>query len=286
MVIMGVITISERCGGWTCYSIILIIPFTFRYAKTVMIFHSSLSFLIFFSTGLISGIVDAIAGGGGLISVSILLGMGVPPHIALGTNKAQGSVGTFISTLHYYRAGLIDFKIIYKGLSFGFIGAILGSVISQLISNNTLACIMPFMLLIILIYTLFAPKMGLEDKQPLLSDFYFYMIFGFALGFYDGFFGPGTGAFWLFCLCTVLGYNLTKACAYTKVFNFKSNVIAAACFAMGGNINYKIAIFMACGQLLGGKLGAYLTIRNGAKLIRPVFIFIVASTIISLYYTT
>ena len=104
------------------------------------------------------------------------------------------------------------------------------------------------------------------------------------MGFYDGFFGPGSGSLWVFSLTFFLGFNLTKATAYTKVFNLKSNIIATACFALGHNIDYRLALCMAAGQLIGGRLGAYLAIKNGAKLIRPIFISVVTMTIFTLVY--
>lgn len=250
-----------------------------------MLEHLSYSMLlILFFAGLVAGTIDAIAGGGGLISLPVLLGVGVPPHIALGTNKFQSSLGTSMAVRSYYRAGLINFKTLYKGLFFSFLGTVLGSVIAQLISSNILGQIIPIILVIIFLYILFSPALGLEDKTPLCGEFYFYIVFGFIMGFYDGFFGPGTGTFWLFFLSHILGYNLRKATAYTKVFNLNSNLIATTCFALGGNIDYRLAITMAIGQLLGGQVGAHLAIKKGAKLIRPVFIAVVSSTIISLFY--
>lgn len=251
-----------------------------------MLFHSSYQLLfILFITGFVAATIDAIAGGGGLISLPMLLGVGIPPHIALGTNKLQNSVGTFSAVYSYYRAGLFNFHTIYKGLIFGFIGAVLGAVTGQLISSDILKHIIPILLVIIFIYMLFSPKLGTEDRKAILSEYYFYCIFGFILGFYDGFFGPGTGSFWVFSLTCFLGYNLRKATAYTKIFNLKSNLIATVCFALGSNIDYRIALCMAAGQLLGGRLGAHLAIKKGAKLIRPIFIIVVSSTIISFFYT-
>lgn len=239
---------------------------------------------ILFMTGLFAGFIDAIAGGGGLISLPMLLSVGVPPHVALGTNKVQGSVGTFVAVCNYYRVGLFSFQTIYKGLIFGFLGAMIGANTAQTMSSNILEQIIPILLVFIFLYTLLAPKMGFDDKKPLCSELFFYIVFGFILGFYDGFFGPGTGTFWVFFLTYFLGYNLRKATAYTKIFNLKSNLIAAACFALGGNIDYKVAICMAIGQLLGGQLGAHFAIKNGATLIRPIYMIVVPATIISLFY--
>lgn len=243
-----------------------------------------LVFFILFLTGLVAGTVDAIAGGGGMISLPMLLSVGLPPHIALGTNKLQSSIGTFVATYSYYRKGWFSLKTISKGLIFGFLGALLGSLAGQIISSDVLKKIIPILLILILIYTICSPKLGADDRKPRMNEFYFYIIFGFILGFYDGFLGPGTGSFWVFSLTFFLGYNLTRATAYTKVFNLKSNLIALACFAIGQNVDYRIGLCMAAGQMIGGKLGAHLAMRNGAKLIRPIFISMVSLTIISLVY--
>lgn len=242
--------------------------------------------LLLFLTGLFAGTVDAIAGGGGLISIPVLLSIGVPPHIAFGTNKFQGTVGTFMATLKYYRHGLISRDGIVLGLLFGVLGAIAGSVTSQIISSDFLRAIIPILLLGILLYTIFTPRMGNVDKNPKLNALWFYTIFGFGLAFYDGFFGPGTGSFWVFALTFFLGYNLIKATAFTKAFNLNSSFIASICFALGGNIDYRLAICMAIGQLIGGRLGAQLAIYKGAKLIRPVFLSVTALTLSTLLYKT
>lgn len=239
---------------------------------------------VLFLSGLVAGTVDAVAGGGGLISLPMLLAVGVPPHLALGTNKLQASVGTLIATRTYYREGLISLKVISKGLIFGFVGAVLGAVLSQFLNGDILKNIIPVLLLVIFFYTLCSPKLGVDDKSPLFNEVWFYILFGFSLGFYDGFFGPGTGSLWVFVLTFFLGYNLIKAAAYTKVFNLKSNIIATVCFAFGHNIDYHLGLYMAAGQLLGGRLGAYLAIKKGAKLIRPFFLLMVASTILVLSY--
>lgn len=239
---------------------------------------------LLFLIGLFAGTVDAIAGGGGLISLPILLGMGMPPHLAFGTNKLQGTIGTLVATHRYYRQGLISFEFVYKGVLFGIMGSILGAIAGQLLSSEILRQIIPVLLLIVLSYTIFTPKLGGDTAAPRMSEFWFYIVFGFGLGFYDGFFGPGTGSFWIFSLAFFLGYDLIKATAYTKVFNLNSSFIATICFAIGGNIDYRVALCMAAGQVIGGRLGAYLAIMKGARLIRPVFLTVVSATIAALMY--
>lgn len=241
-------------------------------------------YLLLFITGFFAGSIDAIAGGGGLISLPVLLSVGIPPHVALGTNKLQSSIGTLVATHSYYRARLFSFKTALPGLISGLIGTVLGAVLSQLLDSSILKKIIPILLLMIFFYTLLSPKLGSGDRKPRASEFIFFMLVGFMLGFYDGFLGPGTGSFWVFLIIFFLGYSFTKATAYTKIFNLNSNLVALICFALGSNIDYKIGLTMAAGQLLGSKMGAHLAIKNGAKLIRPIFITIVSITIFSLFY--
>lgn len=240
--------------------------------------------IILFFTGVAASVVDAIAGGGGLISIPALLALGVPPHLAIGTNKLQSMVGTTVATFTYYRKGLINFKHLYQGLAYGFIGSIAGAIVSQELSNEFLGKIIPFILIIILMYTIFSPNLGEIDRASRMDERWFYAIFGSLLGFYDGFFGPGAGSFWIFALVYFLGYNIIKASAYTKVLNLNTNIFAAICFAVGGNIDYNIALAMGAGQLIGGRMGAHLAIKNGSALIKPVFISIIIFTVASVLY--
>jgi len=239
---------------------------------------------LFFGAGLLAGTVDAIAGGGGLISLPLLVSVGLPAPVALGTNKLQASVGTFVATYNYFKNDLISFQILIKGILFGFLGATSGALAAQYIDSSILERILPFLMLAIFVYTIYTPNLGLLDNKQRMNEPLFYMLFGFGLGFYDGFLGPGTGSFWVIALVFFLGYNLSKATAYTKVFNLKSNIIAATWFVLGHHIDYKIGALMACGQLLGGKIGSQLVILKGSKLVRPIFLTIVFFTILIMFY--
>ena len=238
--------------------------------------------ILLFFTGLFAGTIDAIAGGGGLITIPMLLSIGMPPHLVFGTNKLQGMLGTSMATFKFYKHGWISFKNIYHGLIASAIGAILGAILAQVLSTAFLSQIIPILLVAILIYTIFSPKLGHIDSTPKIKEFSFYLIFGFIMGAYDGFFGPATGSFWVFLLTYFMGYNLIKATAYTKVFNLNSSLIAMVCFAIGNNIDYKIGLCMAAGQLIGGRLGASLAMKKGAQIIRPIFLIIVTLTIATL----
>ena len=240
--------------------------------------------LILFLTGLLAGTIDAIAGGGGLITIPVLLSMGLSPPLAFGTNKLQGMVGTLNAVLNFYRRGLICFRGVFLGIGCCLIGAVGGAITNQWMSNEILRKIIPILLGLVLVYSLITPRLGHLDLKPKMRESWFYALFGLILGFYDGFFGPGTGSFWAISLTFFLGYNLVKATGYTKLFNLTSSVIAFFCFAIGGNVDYRIGLCMAAGQLIGGYLGATLAITKGAALIRPVFLVMVTLTIASLVY--
>ncbi len=241
-------------------------------------------YLILFITGFSAATVDAIAGGGGLISLPVLLGIGLPPYLALGTNKLQSSVGTVVAAFSYYRRGYLEKDHFVLGFVFTLIGAALGAITIQFINSELLKKGIPFFLLIILIYMFFSPRLGEMDQHARMKETYFLATFGVMLGFYDGFLGPGVGSFWVFLVMYFLGKNLVKATAYTKVFNANTNIMALICFALTNNVDYKIGACMLVGQLIGGRLGAHLAMKKGATLIRPLFMLVVSATIVTLIY--
>ncbi|GFE57544.1 TSUP family transporter [Geobacter sp. AOG1] len=227
---------------------------------------------LLFATGLVAGLVDAIAGGGGLITVPVLLWTGIPPQYALGTNKLQSTFGSGSAMYHFAGAGTITLKESLEGIAFTAIGAAAGALTVQRLDPTFLRGIIPFLLLAIALYTLMTPRLGLEDIHPRLTKLPFYLCCGLALGFYDGFFGPGTGSFWVIALMLGLGYNMTTATGYTKVMNFTSNIVSLAMFILGGHVYYTAGLTMGVGQLLGARVGAGLVLSRGARFVRPIFI--------------
>lgn len=243
-------------------------------------------FPLLFGTGCIAGLIDAISGGGGLLTLPMLLSVGCPPHIALGTNKFQSSFGSFTSTFYYRRHNIVRVREAIPGIIFTASGTVLGTWLVQSMDSGFLGHLIPWLLLGIAIYMILSPRIGDSDYHPKIRTNLFYLIFGTTLGFYDGFFGPGVGSFWAIALVVMLGFNLTKATGYTKLMNFTSNIISAVAFAMGGNIWYTIGIVMAGGQVIGSTIGARLVVHKGSGLIRPVYIIIVILTTLSLLYRT
>jgi len=239
---------------------------------------------LLFITGLSAGFVDSIAGGGGLIALPVLLSVGLPPQIALGTNKLQGSFGTLSAAYNYIHKGEADFKKSRSGILFTFIGAAIGAFTVQLLDPGFIKNLVPILLFLVLAYTIFSPKLGYETQEAKMNQNLFFMLFGLGLGFYDGFFGPGTGSFWTAGLCIFLGFNMTKAAGVTKIMNFTSNIVALSLFIIGGNVSWLVGICMAAGQIIGARIGSDMAIKKGAGFIRPVFMVVVALTILRLVY--
>jgi uncharacterized membrane protein YfcA len=239
---------------------------------------------IMFGVAFFAGFVDSIAGGGGLITLPVLLAIGVPPQAALGTNKFQSSFGSFTATWYHVRQKVVDLKDALPGIIFTLIGAAVGTMLVQWIDNSALQAIIPFLLLAIAIYFLFSPKVGDAETKPKLSPFIYYAIFGLSLGFYDGFFGPGVGSFWAIAFVLLLGFHLTKATGYTKLMNFVSNITALALFLLKGNVLFPVGLTMAIGQIIGARMGSGIVVEKGAKFIRPIYLIIVLLTMIKLFY--
>ncbi|MCX6151920.1 MAG: TSUP family transporter [Ignavibacteriales bacterium] len=240
---------------------------------------------ILFLAGLAAGTIDSIAGGGGLITLPALLGLGFPPHVALGTNKFQSSFGSFTASFYYIKHGQVDLRDCVQGIIFTLIGTVAGTISVQLIHKDFLNDFIPVLLVCIIIYTFITPNLGEIDKHKRLNEKIFYLIFGLMFGFYDGFFGPGVGSFWAIAFVVGLGFNLTKATGYTKVMNFTSNIVSLIIFAISGNIFLLAGLSMATGQIIGARIGSGLVIKKGAKFIRPVFITIVLLTTLKLIYS-
>lgn len=243
-------------------------------------------YLLLWLTGFAAGFVDSIAGGGGIITIPVFLAVGFDPHLALGTNKLQASFGSLAASIHYARGGLVHIKQTLEGVIFTAIGASMGAFAVQRIDSDFLKYIILPMLAIVFLYMLLCPDLGSVDKRPRMKTLTFYAVAGLTIGFYDGFFGPGTGSFWAIAIIFLLGLNLKKATAHTKVMNFTSNVISLTAFIIGGNVLFVPGILMGTGQLLGATVGSHLVIRKGTKFIRIFFLIVVALTLAKLAYST
>ena len=233
-----------------------------------------MTFLFLIAAGFLAAFIDAIAGGGGLISLPAYLIAGLPPHVALGTNKLTSTCGTAFAALKFWRKGNMDFELIKYMIPMSALGAVLGAKTVLFISREFLAPLVMGLVLAVGIYTIFSKTLGQQNrfagvgKKSVLVG----MIFALTLGFYDGFFGPGTGTFLMFGMMSLFKFDFVHGNGNTKALNLTSNIAALCAFAVCGNINYVIGIPVALAMIAGGQLGAHMAIKNGATLIRPVFV--------------
>lgn len=230
---------------------------------------------LLFTAAFVAGLIDSIAGGGGLITVPVLMGIGLPPQVALGTNKLQASFGSGSAMLHFVRAGTVKLSDCWVGIVWTALGATLGVGAVQLLDVTVLKQLIPWMLATIALYTMLSPRLGAEDSHARIKTGSFYLLFGLAIGFYDGFLGPGTGSFWTMALMMLLGYSMMRATATTKVMNFTSNFVALIFFLSVGQVRFVEGIVMGIGQFMGARVGSKLVIKRGTAFIRPVFITMV-----------
>ncbi|AGH38437.1 hypothetical protein EIM44_06370 [Bibersteinia trehalosi] len=227
---------------------------------------------LLFIAAFVSGFIDAIAGGGGLITIPALLSVGIPPAMALGTNKLQACGGSFSAALYFIRHRQVEIKHLGKLIALTFVGAALGAITVQLIDISLLKSALPFLILILAIYFLFSPSISDQDSKQRVSYTLFAFTAAIGIGFYDGLLGPATGSFFTLAFVLLLGFNLTKAVAHTKVLNFTSNFAALVFFILGGVVLWKIGLIMLVGQFIGGNLGAKMAITKGKQLIKPLIV--------------
>jgi uncharacterized membrane protein YfcA len=220
----------------------------------------------------LAGFVDAIAGGGGLLALPALLWAGLPPLQALATNKLQGSFGTLTATVHHLRHGELRLKELWPAVVLTFLGAASGTLAVQYLPNTLLERLVPVLLIGFALYFLFSPRVGDADAHQRMRLPAFALLIGFGVGFYDGFFGPGTGSFFALGFVVLLGWNLKRATGGTKLLNFTSNLSALLFFALGGHVLWGVGLAMGLAQVGGAWLGSHLVLRHGTRLIRPLLV--------------
>lgn len=230
--------------------------------------------LFLVAAGFIASFIDSVVGGGGLISLPALLLTGMPPTMALGTNKMASVMGCFTSTLSFLRSGKIDIHLIKFLFPLSFLGSALGVITVQQIPSHFLKPLVVVMLLIVTVYTFTRKEWGdtstykgMTKKTAYLSG-----IVAFSIGFYDGFFGPGAGSFFIFAFL-MIGFDFLVAAGNSKALNFASNIAAVMTFIYFDSINYYYAIPMGISMIVGALAGSRLAIKKGASYVRPLFLF-------------
>lgn len=245
-----------------------------------------LKLLILCPAGFLAALVDSIAGGGGLISVPAYLMAGVPPHLTLGTNKFSSTAASFTSSLKFARSGKVSSELLKFLAPLTLVGAVLGVTSVLKIDQSFLSTLVLILILCVGLYTVFSKSLGQEDKFKGLTKktIILGMLLALSLGFYDGFFGPGTGSFLIFGLISIFGFDFVKASGNGKVLNFVSNITSLVMFALSGQINYALGIPVAIFMIFGARVGTVMALKKGAKLIKPIFVVMSLGVAVKMLY--
>ncbi|PMH44981.1 hypothetical protein BCU68_11090 [Vibrio sp. 10N.286.49.B3] len=235
----------------------------------------------------LAGFIDAVAGGGGMLTVPALLSIGLPPHIALGTNKLAATFASSTAAFTYYRKRLFQPECWKNAFISTLIGATIGTLVVDMISTEWLQKVLPLIILAAAFYTIVhkAPSANSNSIPPPCPKMKKKQIIqGFSLGFYDGVAGPGTGAFWTVSSMALYKVNILLASGLAKAMNFTSNFTSLVTFAILGHINWMLGLTMGVCLMAGAFVGAHSAIHFGAKFIRPVFITMVSILAVKLAY--
>ncbi len=237
---------------------------------------------------LLAGFVDSIVGGGGLVLVPALFATFPNAHPAtlFGTNKGASVMGTAIATVQYSKRVQLQWAALAPAAIVCFLASMGGAWLVTVISPGFLRKALPLVLLLVLVYTLAKKQLG-RHHTPRFSGPREALVacgIGAGIGFYDGFFGPGTGSFFVFLLVRVMGYDFLHASASAKLLNTASNLAALVLFTLTGHVWWHFVLAMAVANVLGSLAGTHLALKHGTGFVRGVFIAVVSALILKTGY--
>ncbi len=238
----------------------------------------SITLLIICPLIFIAGFIDAVAGGGGLISLPAYIFAGVPIHIAYGTNKFANCIGTSVASVKFFKSGNIKVKPGIISAVGALIGSWIGAQLVVLLDEKYLKYSLIIILPIVAVFLLFNRNFGQENNTKDLKVNKIYVssfVIGLIIGAYDGFFGPGTGTFLVLAFTSICGFSIITSSGNAKMVNLASNLAALIVYLLNGKVNFSIGIPAAICAVLGNYLGAQLAIKNGIKFIKPVMVFVI-----------
>lgn len=244
-----------------------------------------LPYLIVCPLVFLAGFIDAIAGGGGLISLPAYMLAGLPPHIAIGTNKLSSAVGTTVATAQYISKGFMVWRLAVPAIVFSLIGANIGSNLTLLVPENAFLIIMLIALPVIAIYV-FTHKSLSNPFEPEITTRVWVVVLAsaFFIGMYDGFYGPGTGTFLMLLLTGAAHLTTRQAAGITKAINLSSNVMSLTVFLINGTVLLPLGLSAAIFSIAGNYLGARSFIKKGDAIARPAIITVISIFIIKVIY--
>lgn len=231
-----------------------------------------------------AGAIDAVVGGGGLVQLPALLSVlpGVAPATLLGTSKLAGFSGTTSAAIHYLRSVRLPFRLLAAGISIAFASALAGAVTVTHLRATAFRPLVPFLLMGVLVWTLKNKRLG-EVHAPRHHSGSGHFLSALAvagIGFYDGFFGPGTGSFLMMLAVRRLGFDFVHAAAAARVINVATNLAALGWFISGGHILWQIGLAMAAANVVGAQVGTRIALRRGARFVRTALIAVVSALVL------
>ncbi len=236
----------------------------------------------------LAGFVDAIVGGGGLILLPALFATfpTAQPASLFGLNKSASVWGTAFATVQYARRVDMRWAAVLPAAAAGFAGSFAGAWLVTVVSSEFLRKALPFVLLLVFVYTLVKKELGRLHAPRFAgrTEAWLAAAIGLVIGFYDGFFGPGTGSFLVFLFVRWLGYDFLNASASAKLVNTATNLAALILFAYKGHVWWHYALAMAIGNVAGSFLGSHMALKHGAGFVRQVFVAVVGALILKTGY--
>jgi uncharacterized membrane protein YfcA len=227
---------------------------------------------ILFAVAIFAGLLDTLAGGGGLISIPALILSGMPPLAALGTNKLQGSMGTATATYLLIRRKKINLAENKPLMKSAFVGSVVGTIIVQFIDTDILSFVIPIVLSFIAVYFLISPKLKKSADKTQVSDHKYKNVVIPSIGVYDGMFGPGTGSFFALAGVSCKGHEIVPATAIAKSLNFSTNIASLIVFVAAGQVVWVVGISMMLGQVIGAWLGSHLLFKVNPDYLRIIVV--------------
>lgn len=241
------------------------------------------TFIIVCPMVFLASFVDAVAGGGGLISLPAYLLAGVPPKLAIGTNKLSSATGTVFSTARYCKNGCFDLKLALPSIVVALIGSYIGAKIVLVTSDEILKYVLIIVLPVTAFFVLKKKNFDqVKNKPKRKTQFIIAVIASFIIGMYDGFYGPGTGTFLILIYTGLVKLDLLTASGNTKLVNLSSNVAALVTFIFSGNIVYALGFAASVFSIAGHYLGAGMVMKSGTKIVKPIIILVILLLLIKI----
>lgn len=234
--------------------------------------------------GFFAAFVDSMVGGGGMISIPALLATGMPTHLALGTNKFSASSGALSSVYHYYKGKNLNKEILFPLLPFSILGSAVGVLCVLAINPDFLKKIIVVLIIVMLLYSFFNKNLGMKDEYTGITSKNRLKGRGLttAIGFYDGFFGPGTGSFFIMMLIHIFKFDFKRSAGNAKALNLASNMAALVMFFINGQIAFRVGLPMAVCMIVGARFGTLFALRKGTTWIKPIFFFVSLALVIKM----